>query len=111
MTVVGHLTEAGTQGLLRACAAFYDPRKIVVPLDTHEDSKRIAKLKYPADSRPQVFIGVFAPSAGRTAGLEAGRLAGLWRKNICVNKVCAAPVTNPLRLAETAREFIEKNPH
>ena len=31
---------------------------------------------------------LFAPSAGRTAGLKAGRLAGLWGKNI-------APISGP----------------
>ena len=32
-------------------------------------------------NRTYEHINVFAPSAGRTAGLKADRLAGLWGKN------------------------------
>jgi uncharacterized protein YyaL (SSP411 family) len=82
MTVVGPLRDPRAQALLRACAAFYEPRKVVAPLDVKEDAQRIARLHYPADTHPRVFI--------------------------CVNKSCAAPITDPQKLATAAREFIEK---
>jgi hypothetical protein len=83
MTVVGPLKDSRTRSLLRACAAFYEPRKIVAPLDTKEDSRRIAELRYPSDSEPRVFV--------------------------CLNKACGAPISDPDKVAESAQQFIKKN--
>jgi uncharacterized protein YyaL (SSP411 family) len=83
MVVVGPLRQGRTQALLRACASFYDPRKVVAPLDTEEDAKRIAELGYRAASGASVYI--------------------------CVDKVCSAPVSDPEELPVSARKFVERN--
>jgi uncharacterized protein YyaL (SSP411 family) len=84
IVLVGALGEARSQALLRACAAFYEPRKVLVPMDSQIDRTRIAELGYPVDSKyPLAYI--------------------------CIDSACSAPVSEPGKLAESVRDFGEKS--
>jgi uncharacterized protein YyaL (SSP411 family) len=84
IVLVGALGEARSQALLRACAAFYEPRKVLVPMDSQIDRTRIAELGYPVDSKyPLAYI--------------------------CIDSACSAPVSEPGKLAESVRDFAEKS--
>ncbi len=82
MTVVGPLAAEKTRAFLRACSRLYEPRKLVVPLDSRDDAEIIADLGYPDDGHPKVYI--------------------------CIGQTCAPPVSEPEKIADVLRSLAAK---
>lgn len=83
LVVVGSPDSPATQALLRGALRFYDPRKVVVPLDPSGNGKRLQTFGLPANAKPGLYPRYKA--------------------------VIGDPITDPAKIAESLRAFAEKH--
>ena len=78
IVVAGPKKDATTLQLHEAAMRAYDPRKLIVLLDSDTDTERLRRLGYPTELEPRAYV--------------------------CVGKTCLPPVTDP---AEIQNQLLE----
>jgi uncharacterized protein YyaL (SSP411 family) len=72
--IVGESQESGTEQLVKASMRAYDPRKLIIPLGSEADPKRLHSLGYTVESQSRAYI--------------------------CIGKSCLPPLTDPEEITQ-----------
>lgn len=83
ITIIGKKSDKRFRGLLDAALAFYEPNKIILPLDPDADAARLASLPYEPQPQPTMFACV-------------------------TDKACARPIKEPGQVEEKMKLFVDK---
>lgn len=83
ITVLGKKSDERYRALLDAALAFYEPNKIILPLDPAADAERLASLPYEPQPQPTIFACV-------------------------TDKACARPIKEPGQVNEKLGLFVDR---
>ena len=83
IVIVGRLQESGTSQLLKASLRAYDPRKMIIPLDSEMDRKRLDSLGFTVEPQSRAYI--------------------------CVGKTCLPPLTEPEEILQKLSRYARGN--
>lgn len=94
IVIAGPKQSSEFQGLLNACHMFYDPDKVIIPID-------------PSDPDDREFWQVHNPTV---LAMARSGPAGNALAYVCQNFTCLAPVNNPNRLTEVLQQQSPSGP-